>query len=371
MAKHGVGSASLAFAALLIGAAACSSSSDSEDARADHPSPDARCPIVTRGGGCRAAGLNEKVTIATGGLLLPAAGFTIDDGGAYLAFSVRWGDARILSSKSDRPWSFGEASMLPWGLANGATGVTIDAKNALYFVAQTGTRLGLHRAMIERGMLAPPEPVVIDGTSELPSWPQAVGLADGRVLLAFVAPQREVFVGVDDGTGTRFGMRSVRVTEPDLSGVLAHVGTTARGSWVLTYQVADARWSFRSHVLVSRDEGSSWTDANGGSLAAGDVLDPFPIARKDEGADIYYAKKAVSEQEYTHIQDTEQKVWRRALHEDGSLGPEQAVTSSTLGTVAAPQPRRLSDGRIAMMFAVEHGAKESDLALVVLDGDAP
>jgi hypothetical protein len=82
-------------------------------------------------------------------------------------------------------------------------------------------------------------------------------------------------------------------------------------------------------------------------------------------------KKTVSEQAYTGARRTEKTVWRRALHEDGTFGPEQGVTSTDVGEATHPQPRRLPDGRIALMLSVEHSATEKELALVVLDGDAP
>ena len=360
MAKLHVGNAALALATALVGAAACSED-DRGNERADSPPADTRCPVVTRGGGCRAAGQDEKVTIASGGTLLPAAGFAIDDGRSYLAFALRWGDARMLSSKSNHLWAFDEASALPWGLAQGATGVTVRGQDVLYFVARTESSFSLQRSRIEGGVLGPPSPVLLEGGGPVPSWPQAVGLADGRVLLTFVVPQQEILFGVDDGTGDHFRVASLPVREPDLTGVLAHVGTTARGSWVIAYQVADAGWRFRSHVLLSRDEGDTWSDGNGGRVAEGDVFDAFPVARRDEGADVYYVKRSA----------TEQTVWRRALHEDGTVGAEQPVTSAALGDVTHPQPRRLRDGRIAMMLGIEQSARGRDLALVILDGDAP
>lgn len=345
---------------LLLGTVACDADGTDDD-RVDHPVASARCPIVTRGGGCRAAAPKEVVSIASGGFLLPAAGFASDTDGAFVAFSVRWGDARIVSARAARGWSFGDADTLPWTQADGATGARVHGHNALYFVASTGTTPALHVAMLENGALGRPAPVALDGSDELPSWPQAAGLADGRALLAFVTPQRRVLLGVDDGTGTRFGVTSVPLTEPDMRGVLAHVGTTRRGSWVLTYQVADASWRFRSHVIVSRDEGRSWSDARAGKLSEGDVSGAFPIARNDEGADVYYAKQTARSK----------TACRRALHEDGTLGPEQSVTSTEIGDVASPQPRRLPDGRIALMLSLEHSETRKDLALVVLDGDAP
>lgn len=350
-------SASLVGLVLLSGAA-CSSGGDEvdPDTRAEQVPELTPCPVVTRAGGCRAATSREVVTIASEGLLLPAAGFSVGDG--FLAFGVRWGDARIVTSKSPRSWVFDAADTLPWDAANGATGVTTRGKHVLYFLAALEGAPSLHAATLRDGVLEAPSPVALDGAYRAPSWPQAVALADGRVLLAFVVPQQQVMFGVDDGTGLHFTMRTAALEEPDLTGVLAHVGTTARGSWLLTYQVADAAWRFRSHVLVSRDEGASWSRAQAGALSAGEpVADAFPLARRDQGADVYYVKQKA--------------VFRRVLSEDGSLGKEQAVTSSELGAVAKPQPRRLPDGRIALMLTLQRTSTAKDLALVVLDGDAP
>jgi hypothetical protein len=374
MANLRAGSALPCVFTLLLGAVACSACSESgDDERSGDPPATARCPVVTRAGGCRAAARNEVVTIASGGMLLPAAGFPLA-GGGFVAFSVRWGDARILSSKSTHSWAFDDASTLPWSQANAATGVTTaEGKHALYFVARTSAAPSLQVASLEGDVLAQPEPVVLDGAEGVPSWPQAVGLADGRVLLAFVVPQTRVIVGVDDGTGKRFRVAPVDLPEPDLRGVLASVATTARGAWVLTYQVADAWWRFRSHVLLSRDDGLTWSDPEAGRLSAddGSVSGPFALARADEGADVYYAKAATSTGKVTGMTSTERAIWRRALHEDGTLGPEQLVTSASLGKIGNAQARRLPNGRIALMLALERGPEEKDLGLVVLDGDAP
>jgi hypothetical protein len=312
---------------------------------------------------------SEVVTIASGGLVLPAAGFPLA-GGGFVAFGVRWGDARILRSTSARAWGFDAASALPWTAASAATGVTVGGKNVLYFVANTEGGASLNVAALDGDSLAAPARVALDGAEGIPAWPQAVGLADGRVLLAFVVPQTRVMVGADDGTGTRFHVAPLPLDEPDLRGVLAYVGVTARRSWVLTYQVADESWHFRSRVLLSHDDGLSWSRAQKISDDA-DVASPFALARADDGADLYYAKAATSQGKVTGITSTDQAIWRRALHEDGTLGPEQLVTSATMGRVTNPQARRLPNGRIALMIALERGRTAKDLGLVVLDGDAP
>src|SRR3954464_10959300 len=103
----------IAVATFVLGAAACATGAwVEEEPRADHPPLGTPCPVVTRVGACRAAGMRERVTIASGGMLLPAAGFAVGDAG-YAAFAVRWGDAKILSSKSERAWAFDAASALP------------------------------------------------------------------------------------------------------------------------------------------------------------------------------------------------------------------------------------------------------------------
>src|SRR5690242_11187635 len=122
MAKLHATCASLLGITLLLGAVACAAG-DADDERAEHPSATPGCAVLTRRGICRPAGIRERVTIASGGNLLPAAGFATDDHGGYLAFGVRWGDERILSSRSAGSWAFDPVSALPWSLANGATGV--------------------------------------------------------------------------------------------------------------------------------------------------------------------------------------------------------------------------------------------------------
>ena len=108
--------------------------------------------------------------------------------------------------------------------------------------------------------------------------------------------------------------------------------------------------------------------------SAGDVSDAFPIARRDGGADVYYVTNAVVRRTtavvFSH-EETETTVRRRTLDEDGTLGPEQIVTSNEVGDVAKPQPRRLADGRLALMFTIQRSREERSLALSVLDGDAP
>lgn len=335
------------------------------------------CTSLFFGGACAedddpgVIGSDDVVTLAAGDLFTPSAGFCVGDSG-FQSFGVAARSERIVSARSERPWTFGHAESLPWTAATSATGAIAGGVPSLYFVAPNMGRVSLQVARLEGGALGGATPVVIeDGPIRPPFWPQTVGLRDGRVLLAFVSPHTTVFVGVDDGSGTKFRVRALELPQSDLRGVLAHPGVTADGAWVVTYQVADTKWRFRSFALVSRDDGASWNTDSPIEIARGDdVSDAFPIARLDHGADIYYVMTATTHGTLGRAR-TQRTVRRRALAEDGTLGPEQIVTSPSLPSVALPQPRRLRDGRIALMLTVAPGNDTRDLVLAVLDGDAP
>lgn len=315
-------------------------------------------------------GADQIVTLAAGDVFTPAAGFSVGDHG-FQTFGVGSRSERIVSARSDRPWTFDHVETLPWELASSATGAIASGVPSLYFVAPAAGRVSLQVARLEDGRIGPATPVVVDGQTRPPFWPQTVGLRDGRVLLAFVVPQTSVFVGTDDGTGARFRVKALDLPQPDLRGVLAHPGITPSGAWVVTYQVADPQWRFHSFAVLSRDEGATWSTSAPIEIARGDdVSDAFPIARLDRGADLYYVLTETVDLSFGRTK-TQRTVRRRALFDDGSLGPEQTVTSASLPPVAMPQPRRLRDGRLALMLTVKPGDQERDLVLAILDGDAP
>jgi hypothetical protein len=357
-AQHPPRSIAIPTLALLLCAAACGADARDDDRAVDIATnaPDegrSPCPVYTRGGACRPLRAKDVVTLATGGLVLPGAWFSLAGGGA-LAFGVRWGSERLVAVRSARALTFDSGESLSTESKNAATGVSFRETQSLYIVAGNG----LQRVSLNAGQLEPGVPVTLDGTTLTPSWPQAAALPDGRVLLAFVEPQRKLFVGVDDGTGLRFRVRELQLKERDLTGVLAHVGTTNTGAWVLTYQVADSASHFRASALVSTDEGASWKEP----VDLGDATaDAFPIARNDHGADLYYTVGVGGVR----------SIRRRALHDDGSTGPEQFVTADEIWSAQKPQPRRLVDGRMAMLFTLDHGPRNGDLAFAVIDGDAP
>jgi hypothetical protein len=309
------------------------------------------CPVLTVSGQCRAVAPSDVVTLARGGLVLPAAWFPYGSGGA-VAYGVRWGSESLVAVRATTPFAFGEET-LSSSATTAATGVVAGDQSVLYFVAS---------GVLQRAAVGPtpaavdgqPVTVLGDGAGVPLSWAQAAVLDRRRVALALVEPQARIYVGVDEGTGAPLRTWAIPIPEPSGTGLLAHLGTAGDGKWLLSYQVADASWRFHAAVLVSSDEGLTWSPPL--ELGA-DSKGPFTISRPDGAADVYYSVSG--------------SPIRRRVVRDGALGVEQDVTAEEVGAVEMPQPRRMTDGRIALMFTIDHGEAEGDLAVTVLDGDAP
>jgi hypothetical protein len=269
-----------------------------------------------------------------------------------VAYGLRWGSENLVAVKAITAFAFG-GETLSSSATTAATGVVAGDRSLLYFV-ESGA---LRRAAVGPNPVAvdgETVKVVSDGAGVSASWLEAAVLDGGRVALAFVEPQARIFVGVDDGTGAPVQAWTVPIPEPNTDGLLAHLGTAADGTWLLSYQVADSSWQFHAAVLVSSDDGVTWSPP----LELGPGSEgPFTIARADGGADVYYSV-------------SRSQIRRRAV-KDGILGAEQAVTAENVGTVEMPQPRRMADGRIALMFTIDRGPTAGDLVVTVLDGDAP
>src|SRR5262249_16612810 len=134
------------------------------------------------------------------------------------------------------------------GYAGDTTGARTESGAALYFVGGTEASPGFYRSSVgPAGAGGEPESVQLPGTSLLPYWPQAAGLHDGRVLLAFVESQERAFLAVSSD-GILFEQRSTPVPSGARRGILSHVGETRGGSWVFSHQLADSSWLFTSFV---------------------------------------------------------------------------------------------------------------------------
>lgn len=311
------------------------------------------CPAVDGSGACRPLEPNDLVPLVSTGVNMPGGLVWLPDGGALLAVAHYDGPTVLVGDGRD------PASIVSLTPRFGRSTDVTSAGDALYFVGVLPTGApGLLRA--EHG--AAPEPVTLTGATTVPYWPQTIQLPDGRVLLAYVESQKRVFFGVSDATKRTFTITEPPVTPGVLKGVLAHVGVTRRGQWVLTHQVADANFFETSFVQRSSDDGRTWSPPLDLQPASDNVHDAFVVTRLDEGADLYYLHAGTT---------GDLNVFRRALREDGTLGPEQAVTSAAVGHVEKPQPRRLPDGRLLMLFAIGVSQSRYDVAMAVLDGDAP
>jgi hypothetical protein len=323
-----------------------------------HPS----CPVLTKDGACDPLLQKDVVKLASGGLVLPGAWFPLSHDAA-LVVGVRWTAQRLITVKSAAPSSYDGASDMAVEQASGATGVTAGGDRLLYFLGRSGDAPALQIAKVgDDAGIGESSVLRLEGTVGTPRWPQAVGLADGRTLLALVGSDDRILAGASDGSST-FHLDAVPFGETERLGILAHVGITTAGAWIVSYQASDTMFHFHAGVVVSHDEGQTWSPPLPIPLDPGETLsDLFPIARLDHGADLYYARGELGNEQ----------IRRRALHDDGTLalGPEQLVTSDDIGRVEKPQPRRRPDGRLAMLLTIRRGVTGT-LALGVLDGDAP
>ncbi len=323
----------------------------------------AGCVVFERGD-CRPLAPSDVAVVSAGGMHMPGALFATVDGDV-VAYGARYDLARVVSARSRDFRTFQAAGALAFAAGDVTGAETPDGRRALYVMAETGI---VRVAIDAYGEFRESRPVTLRGLPDgvAVAWPQAVGLTDGRVVLAFVVPQQRAFLAVSDESGLVFDVAAAPAPEGELRGVLAHVGTTRNGRIVFTYQVADASWAFRSYVRAAERLGRPFGPATLIHEDDDNVHDASVTTRADGGADLYYLRAASPSGLSVH---------RRSLRADGSLGPEQLVTSPSVGHVEKPQARRLPDGRLGLSFARrtpgETGEATFDLAFAVLAGDAP
>jgi hypothetical protein len=314
-------------------------------------------------GGALPIDLGHAETVAGGErIFMPGPLFSMADGSTVAVGSVFGSGALFGALRSGSAWS--EPGILPTGPASSATGARVGGKDVIYFPT-SATAPGFSRVELGNdGTLSEPQAVVLDGSPVAPYWPQIASLPSGGALLAFVQPQRRAFLGVAGPDGLRFAVRPAPTPPGDLPLVLAHVGATRAGQWVFTYQVGDAAGVVTSYVRTSSDDGVTFSEARVVAPESQNVHDAFVAPRAEEGVDLYYvhANPALG---------NELTGYRRALHEDGRLGPEQALTANDVGHVEKPQARRLADGRLVLTFARKVAPSRFDVMYAPLAGEAP
>ncbi len=346
---------------------------DLSDARALAPdASDLRSPassvgcVVRHGAACAAASLSDSAElVSTPGIWMPGAVLWRDTQPAMTAVIQDLASPSLDVFAGTDARSMSHVATYPTPAAS-ATGGLVGGRSTLFYVARPDAVSAprLVRSLLEASGFSDGEPVTIRGTSAVPVWPQVFGLADGKILLAFVDPQKDAYLGVgrpEDGIDAG----PIPAAQPaPLPGVLAHVGTTRDGALVLTHQIADAKYTaWRSYVQRSSDGGATWSAPARVAPEWDNVHDAFPIARADAGADLYYLRVAED------IKDLQ--VFRRGMREDGTFGEEQRVIDGSFGHVEKPQPRRQPDGRIALSLSRRLSAKQYNVHLLVVEGDAP
>lgn len=321
--------------------------------------------IVRHASGCSIASESDAVALVKSpGIAMPAGLLQRPGDDALFAFVSSFTAGGIDVFRGGAPPS----AMTYTSALAGADGTSAVAGTTplLYYVGQTaGAKRSLHRAELTATGMSAATPIEVRGAPNAPFWPQAVGLPDGRVALAFTDSQKQAYFGVAAASAAAFDVKPIAAAAPPpLPGVLAHVGLTRLGKIVLTHQIADAALTqWVSYVQMSSDAGTTWSAPVRVAPESSNVHDAFPIARADSGADLYYLHTAP---DFEDLQ-----VYRRSMQEDGTLGAEQRVVDETFGHVEKPQPRRLSDGRLGMLLSRRVSESRYDVVLVILDEDAP
>ena len=151
---------------------------------------------------------------------------------------------------------------------------------------------------------------------------------------------------------------------------MAAVGALGEHGLVYTYQAPDpdSPQSTIAWAVISSDA-KTWSAPLKITDSSTNVHDTAALARPDGGADLYY--------EYS-TDDFPFSIYRRCISPDGTWGPEQRVTDSSVKDAMKPSPSRLADGTVLLTFAtgVERDATtgfpiKQRIEAVVLPGDAP
>lgn len=232
--------------------------------------------------------------------------------------------------------------------------------DSLYFIesASINARASVSRARFEDGAFSPAEPLpAIAGVDSLLSWPRFVPLADDRVAVVF-----------RDGAGRgRYGFSEDGLAFDDFDtfdpGPLAQpeLGRHADGSLVFTFQMPVGNEPMISFVRHGENVVRL-------STSSSNVHDARIFNRADGGLDIYYIYP---------LGPPGFSIFRRSLALDGTLGPEQQLTISSLGDATKPSPQRLPDGGILLLYAEitrrapQGYPSEQILRALWIRGDAP
>jgi hypothetical protein len=239
----------------------------------------------------------------------------------------------------------------------------------LYYTAGSDidADVSLFRRPLSTLGLGPSEPLeALTRGSWLLSWPKFHDRADGTVGVAYRTTSGiATYASSEDGR-TFPSTRAISGTDP---AAMAHAAELGDGGAAYSYQQGPMT-EMVSYVTTSKD-GAVWTPRQVVTDAM-NVHDTAMCRRGDGGLDLYYIHPTV-ESGF----DPGFRLFRRALHRDGRLGPEQRVTSAELGEPSKPNAIRLPNGHVLVSYAqiAVRGATGAPavqrIVLALLPGEAP
>jgi len=292
--------------------------------------------------------------IVQGGLPMPGVTFTLPSG-AQTTFISKGDTGEVF--RSDAP--FATAKREPF-VAAAVAGVTAGGRRYLYSVEPGAAGLSLVRREVTAAGLGRPQPVELSPMPDGMHWPQLTALPDGRIALAAVVPHRGPYLAISSDGGASFEVTAWlgQTQRDELS--LAHLGSFADGTLVVTTQVGGPDGLVTSLVRTSRD-GVNFSPPVPVTTENPNVHDAFVVRRGDGDVDLYYLR-----QEQAGF-----SAYRRKLTRSGSLGEEQRLTGPELGSVEKPQAFRLPDGSLRLIMARRNRLDDFDVVTALLRGDAP
>ncbi len=291
---------------------------------------------------------DDLVVVHSGGLVMPCGVTVVDD--ALLALGVDVEVGHIVAYRTTDGASF-EPIEVPAEILAFDCSIDSPVDGRVFFTGRIDGRTGVWQLQA-RSLDDDPRAVEL---GSLPYWLQATRTGDDRVLLGFADPDREAADG-HLALGDRGGGTFMDLTSPipsALRGLLVHVGSQRDGALAITWQEADPSFRFASFLAISPDH-TSWSEPIPIAPEFDDVHDAFLLARGERDLDVYYLRQADAF-----------SVFRRPY--ESAFGAETRVTDATVGHVEKPQPRRLPDGTIALLFAIRRSTTSYDLALARLN----
>ena len=211
----------------------------------------------------------------------------------------------------------------------------------------------LARARFENGGFAAAEDLVLaDSHKGNYAWPCPVERGgDDALSYDHYADSNHVALG----DGRTFGA-AARIA----SGVQGRVASFASGALAYTWQNGDPA-NMIAYVRLSSDA-VTWAPQVPITSKV-NVHDVTPFRRADGGVDIYFI---AAESPFVF------QIVRRPITENGTLGPEEIVSTATAGSLTQPHPHRLHDGSVGLVFGMQITSNiDTDTGFVRLEGDAP